>query len=195
MSTRLNQVSASDLEMLSPSPFVRKYSEEIVRAAGDMPILDVACGGMRNGLLLSYFGGHVLGVDIDLTQAQHNQTRLKGTEFENAFQRIKYLRCDLIRDPWPFEAQSIGGIINVHFLHEPLLISFSESMVPGGFLLLETVAAHGENFRQLPRAGALRLALEQNSFSQVFYQERQVGLSGVDAATVKLLAVKNAPGV
>jgi SAM-dependent methyltransferase len=146
---------------------------------------------MRNGVLLSYIGGEVLGVDVDLSQAQLSRNRLKGTTFESAFHRLKYLQCDLIRDRWPFAPYSAGGIINVHFLHEPLLASFAQTLVPGGYLLLETVAAHGQNFRQLPRTGALRLALEQNGFSAVFYQERQVGSPGVDASTVKLLAIKN----
>ncbi len=189
MTKTLDDLSPIDLKRLWPSPFVRKFCEDIVRGSSGQPILDVACGGARNSILLAYLGGRVLGIDVDLSRVQTNQRRLINSAFEKTVQEINFLHRDLIRDPWPFKTNSIGAIINVHFFHEPLLSSFCESLVPGGYLLIETVDARGGNFRDLPRAGVLRRAL-QDSCSFLTYEERQAGPSRVDAVTVKLVAVK-----
>ena len=62
-------------------------------------------------------------------------------------------------------------------------------MVPGGFLLLETVPGHGGNYLQLPVAGSLRDAL-QESFELDVYRERNAGRADHKAVTARLLGVK-----
>lgn len=189
MKIRLDQITQRDLQRLSPSPFVKKYSEQIVEASYGKPILDIACGGARNSILLAYLGGKVVGLDIDLHSAQSGQLHLANTAFENTVQQVGFIQSDLIRDPWPFQANSIGGIVNVHFLHETLLPVFCRSLIPGGYLLIETVEARGQNFRELPQAGVVKRALE-HSCSFCTYKEQKTGPAGIDAVKVKLVAVK-----
>jgi len=94
---------------------------------------------------------------------------------------------DLAHDPWPFGPGTAGAIINVHFLLPALFPLFQSSLIPGGYLLIETVPAHGGNYLELPRAGELRSAL-QGAFDFEFYKERKAGPGNYDAVTVQLLA-------
>jgi hypothetical protein len=40
----------------------------------------------------------------------------------------------LIKDPWPFEDESLGAIINVHFYRDRLVEKFLRSLKKGGYL-------------------------------------------------------------
>jgi hypothetical protein len=101
--------------------------------------------------------------------------------------QLRLCEIDLVRDPWPFEAGTVGAIINVHLVLPALFPLFESSLLPGGHLLIETVPAHGGNYLELPRAGDLRVAFER-AFDIKFYKERKAGPGNYDAVTVKLLA-------
>jgi SAM-dependent methyltransferase len=188
--TRLDEPSESDLLRLSPSSSIKKFGKDIVLAAGERPILDVACGGGRNSAWISHLGGHVTGIDIDLHRIEMECSHSKDTLFAESFSRIELLKLDLIRGLWPYRPGSVGGIINIHFLHKPLLSAFSESLFPGGFLVLETIEGRGGNYRQLPKAGSVRAVLEC-FFTFLVYKERQVGPEDIDAVTVRLVAQRH----
>lgn len=185
----LNQRSDTELKSLAPSPFLLKFAQAIVQQAHDEPILDVACGGGRNAVLLAYLGARVIGVDRDLELTRQGLNRLRGTLFGECLGSITIEECDLIRDAWPFGSESMGAVINVHFLHEPLIRQFLDSLKPGGFLLLETVGGHGENFRELPVAGRLRGLISEN-LNLLEYRERPCGPPELRRVAVKLLGTK-----
>jgi SAM-dependent methyltransferase len=185
----LSQLATEDLRRLSPSPFVRRFGEDVVLAAQGKPILDVACGGCRNAILLAFLGANVIGLDIDLQPAHENFKRLTGTVFERGVDRIRLSKCDLLQSPWPYPMESLGGIVNVHFLHLPLIKSFIDSLGMGAFLLIETVGAQGENHTMLPHHGRLRELIVGDLF-MVKYLERSAGPPDSNAATVKLAARK-----
>lgn len=185
----LKQFTKHDLQRLSPSQFVRRFSEAIVLAAKGRPILDVGCGGCRNALLLASLGANVIGLDIDLQPAHKHFDRLTETVFKQSLNRINLLKRDLLHSPWTYSTESVGGIINVHFLHQPLIRSFIDSLGVGGLLLIETIGAHGGNHTELPPAGRLRELVGTNLLL-VKYQERRAAPPGIDAVTVKLIAQK-----
>ena len=162
---------------LTPSAFVRKYAEKLVQAARGMPILDVACGSGRNGWHLASLGCDVVFVDRDLNPLHDRE-------------RCASLEIDLTRDPWPFGPNTLGGIVNVHFLLSALFRQFAASLTPGSYLLLETVPGCGHNYVELPRAGTLRQELS-GDFRFEEYRERTVGPLGCGAVTVRLLARKH----
>jgi SAM-dependent methyltransferase len=182
--TKPEEVSGED--RLTPSPLVKRFGKEIVFGAADLPILDVACGRGRNSAWLSHLGGHVTAIDIDLSGIEARRNDLPSSGLANALRHIELLRLDLVNDQWPYQRSSIGGIVNIHFLHEPLLAAFSRSVIPGGLLVLETVAAHGGNYRQLPQSGTLKKALE-GYFEFLVYRERPVKTPSVNAASVWLV--------
>jgi len=178
-------LDARDLARLSPTAMVRRHAAQMVAAAAGRPILDIACGGGRNAVLVAYLGGSVICVDNDLSRLVAQFTRLKDTVFAEACSRITPLALDLIRDEWPFQAQSAGGILNIHFLRAALFPVFASSTARGGCLLLETVQNRGENYLTLPKQGALRSALEP-SFALDIYSERRCGPDGHDSVSVQL---------
>jgi SAM-dependent methyltransferase len=182
-------VNLNDLKGLSPSSLVRRFGAEIVARSKGRPILDIACGGGRNAVLLSHLGGVVICIDRDLSRLESERIRLADTIFAPAFSKIKPLRMDVVSDKWPFEAHSVGGIINVHFLCPSLFSSFAESVRVEGSLLLETVRAHGGNYLELPKAGAVRSAFEK-FFALKLYRERKVGPNNHDAVTVEMFGTK-----
>ena len=112
-------------DRLTPSPSVRKFGREIVLAAEGNPILDVACGRGRNSAWLSYLGGCVTAIDIDLNGISAHRNDLPPSTLADALRRVELQRLDLVNDPWPYPPSSVGGIINIHFLYEPLLKAFS----------------------------------------------------------------------
>jgi SAM-dependent methyltransferase len=187
--SRATWISKEELHNLATSPSVQKFGREIVAGAAGRAILDAPCGAGRNSAWLSYLGGRVIGLDIDLRGITKRRRETPIPPFGRAFRRLKLLEMDLINDPWPYPPRSLGGVINIHFLHMPLLAMFSKSMLAGGFLVLETVEARGGNYHQLPKSGCIREILG-NTFSFLIYKEQSAGPAGVDAVTVKLVARK-----
>jgi hypothetical protein len=164
---------------LEPTPFVKRFGSHLAHAAGKSPIIDVACGSGRHALFLAQLGCTVICVDKDLSRLPD----------EAKLSKLPLTRCqlDLITDPWPFGAATIGGIILVDFLHLPLISRFEESLISGGLLLLETVSGRGENYRELPQAGEVLVAA-QSAFDIKFYKESLVGPPQLRRVSVKMLA-------
>ena len=147
------------LSALKPTPLVRRFASKIAATAG-APILDVACGSGRNAIVLAELGCTVICLDKDLSPIKVQQAELSHTHLKQASQRLNLQRLDFDRDPWPFATSSVGGIINVHFFLPALLPFFEKSLIPGRYLLLETVPGCGGNYLQLPKAGEVKIALE-----------------------------------
>jgi SAM-dependent methyltransferase len=175
------------MEGLQPAPLVRRFASQIVQGSFGKPILDVACGSGRNALVLAQLGCAVTCVDRDLSRLRREQERLRQGPYSDASAKLTLYKMDLSEDPWPFGEDSVGGIVNIHFLLPSLLPCFERSLRPDGYLLLETVPGHGGNYLQLPKAGELKAAFEQ-SFTFEFYRERPAGPRTLNIVTVQLLA-------
>jgi SAM-dependent methyltransferase len=171
------------------SPFVRRFAKQVVASASGKPILDVACGSGRNAFFLERIGGTVICIDRDLSSFNANPLVLRDAKTHpvGLVPRV----VDLVKDPWPFTMNSVGGIINIDFLLPMLFPFFARSLSPGGLFLLETVSGRGGNYRELPQEGELKAALGQ-AFDLTFYEERSAGPSGQSAVAVKLLARRKA---
>lgn len=174
----------NDTNTLEASPLVRKFASKIASASKGFPILDVACGSGRNARLLAGLGCTVICIDNDLSRLKVES--VSRASRSPSSQLVPY-HLDLVKDVWPFEAASVGGIINVHFLLPELLPYFAKSLIPQGYLLLESVPGCGGNYVQLPAAGRIRIILGEG-FDFEFYKESKVGPPGVDAVTVKVVA-------
>src|ERR1051326_6098935 len=167
------------------SPFVQRFAPKIAEAAGSAPILDVACGSGRKAFLLSEIGCEVICIDKDLSAIQENSERKHLSPVVKS--RIRTYQLDLIRQEWPFGRGMAGGIINVHFFVPTLLNVFARSLLPGAYLLIETIPGCGGNYLSLPSAGEVRKQLA-NAFELTVYKESKVGPDSIDAVTVKVLA-------
>ncbi len=164
-----------------PTSFVKRFAPLIARSANGLPIADVACGSGRNATVFLELGCKVICLDKDLGQLRwqyRTQTFSQG---------IEAVQIDFLHQSWPLVTAAVGGIINVHFLLPKLFPSFVESLIPGGYLLIQTVPGCGGNYLQLPKSNELRSALSEH-FDFEFYQERPVGPSAFNSVTVNLLA-------
>jgi SAM-dependent methyltransferase len=169
-------------EVLTPSPFVRRFAPRISEAAASLPILDVASGSGRNALRLAELGSLVICIDNDPGRMQvPGGVRGPGA--------VEFMKLDLKLEPWPFEPNSVGGIINVQFYLAELLPHFATTLRPGSYLLLESFPGCGGNYLQLPPAGFVSSVLSK-TLDLHFYKERKVGPKAIDAVTVRVLAQK-----
>ncbi len=172
-----------------PSKLLTNFAEEIAVNSGGI-IIDVACGYGRNAAYLASFGVPVICIDFNNDALEYIQSSANlSSEYSKDCGLLTTLRLDLISDPWPFDNESVGAIINIHFFHSNLIDSFVRSLRIGGYLLIETIDGHGGNYLHLPRQGFIKRKLN-NRFDIKYFKEKKVGPLQSDASTVKLLAIK-----
>jgi len=171
---------------LKVSSLVRRFGAKVAGATQGKPILDVACGSGRNAFFLSSLGATVTCMDNELTRLREYLAQNASVGSERADRLVPH-QIDLVSERWPFDYGSAGGIINVHFTLPSLFPVFARSLIPNGYLLLETIPGCGLNYLDLPKKGALKKALESN-FAFEMYQEKPVGPIELKAVTVKLVA-------
>src|SRR5207245_1342422 len=98
-------------------------------------------------------------------------------------------KIDLERESWPYDLNSIGAIIGVHYLLPALLNCFASSLKVGGYLFLETIGGQGGNYLALPKPGFVKAVLA-DAFELRYFKEKRVGPANNSAAATKLVAVK-----
>ena len=176
---------------LKASSLVRRFGSNVAGAAHGKPILDVACGSGRNAFFLSSLGATVICMDRELTRLREYLTQNASAGFIEGADRLVPHQIDLVKAAWPFDCGNAGGIINVHFTLPALFPFFANSLIPNGYLLIETIPGCGENFMDLPKRGELKTALEPH-FDFEMYKESPVGRPEGNAVTVKLVATRRA---
>lgn len=176
---------------VSPSKTLAKFGDHIA-SLGEGTIVDAPCGYGRNAVYLAARGCDVIAIDKDQKKLSILD-RLKASYVAGRISagvrsgKIHTVCADLTTEGWPVGRSSVSAIICVHFVMINLIPSFISSLQPGGYLYVETFGGHGENFRELPRAGQLReLLSEYVEFT--YYKERKVGPPDVDSVCVILLA-------
>jgi len=165
---------------LKPSAFVRRFAQRVVESARGRPIADIGCGSGRNAIFVVQMGCTVICIDRDLSRLRKEELDLPDRK------RLRVLLLDVQKEPWPFAACTLGGIVIVDFLPWLLFPYLTESLVPNGCLLLETVSGRGGNFQELPKAGQLEAAFDRNLMIED-YKEKYVGPRASGAVSVKML--------
>jgi SAM-dependent methyltransferase len=125
---------------LAPSPWIDRWWHLL---ALDATVLDVACGSGRHMRFAAERGHAVIGVD-------RSQEALDA-----AASYGQVLLADIENGPWPFPAQTFGGVIVTNYLWRPLLPAIVAAVAPGGVLLYETFAASNETVGKPSRPGFL----------------------------------------
>lgn len=146
-------------------------------------MLDAGSGTGRNAIALAQLGRTVVCADRDCQRLGGlvPNTRSGGP--------LIPICIDLAPATWPFGANCFSAVLCVHYLDAALFPYFHSSLIPGGFLYIETVGGQGQNYLELPIAGSLRERLSR-SFSFDLYEERPVGPAASNRRAVKLLAKK-----
>ncbi len=174
---------------LSPSKILAKFAKKIALNSNGT-IVDVACGYGRNAACIASFGVPVVCVDINNDALEYIKSSISLSLAKSKdFNQLTTMQLDLINDPWPFEDESLGAIINVHFFHYRLIGFFLRSLKIGGYLFIETIDGHGGNYLDLPPHGFIKAQLA-DAFDIRFLKEKKVGPLQSNSSTVKLLAIK-----
>jgi 2-polyprenyl-3-methyl-5-hydroxy-6-metoxy-1,4-benzoquinol methylase len=162
---------------LTPSTFV----ESCVRKAALPPhsrALDIACGYGRNAIWLARKGYFVEAIDIDADRIEFG-ARNAGRAGDAISWRVADIEQDL-----RLETANFDLAIIVHYYSRSIIRRTTNALRPGGYLLLETFGAHGENWRGLPVLGEVKRLLPANAIS-VHHSEKKVG-PDKDRAVVRL---------
>ena len=128
----------------NPSEWIVRWSHLL---APGSTVLDVACGSGRHLQYLSQAGHVVLGIDRDMSVAQHlaNQVTLVQADIENT--------------PWPLLTDGLPRefdvVVVTNYLWRPLFPTLLASVAPGGLLLYETFAIGNAAYGRPSRADFL----------------------------------------
>jgi SAM-dependent methyltransferase len=119
--------------LAQPSSWVRRWCREIVPTGR---VLDLACGSGRHSRLLLQSGYRVLAADQDISELADLQGR---SNFES-------MQVDLENAVWPFEPESVDGIVVTNYLFRPTLSLLLAALKPAGLLIYETFAEGNGEF-------------------------------------------------
>jgi SAM-dependent methyltransferase len=169
----------------SPSRTLLRFAQKFSR---QLPVLDAGCGFGRNAMALAQREFTVVCAERDSSRieelvrfAETNQLSFKGD--------LLAIVVELGPSVWPFGASCFSAVVFVHYLNTLLFPSVHRSLIPGGYLYLETVGGQGRNYLELPAAGELH-ALLCNQFRFDLYHERVVGPAARMKRAVRLCAKK-----
>ncbi|WP_420969325.1 class I SAM-dependent methyltransferase [Bradyrhizobium sp. B120] len=156
------------------------------------PILDAPCGFGRNALALAARGYDVVAVDKDLDclDSLKNTAAIKldGPKWIRSG-KVFPVCADLKPSRLPFGESSFSAIVCVHYPVQEIISDLCTALKDGGWLYIETFGGQGQNYLELPRAGAIRRALEGHKL--VYYKERPVGPTHQEAVAVCALSQKS----
>ncbi len=167
----------------TPSKLLTQFAEDI--AVNSMGIIiDVPCGYGRNAAYLASFGVPVMCIDCNNDALEYIQSsaNLYG-EHSKDYGLLTVLKLDIITDPWPFENESLGAIINIHFFHSNLIECFARSLKIGGYLFIETIGGRRGNYHELPKQGFIQSVLN-DVFDIRYCKEKKIGPLQSNASTV-----------
>jgi len=154
-------------------------AEWVTRFAGRVPpggaVLDLACGGGRNGRHFLERGHRVAFLDKDISAladlAGCADAEIMALDLETA-------------EGWPLGSRQFDGVVVTNYLWRPILPDIVAAVAPGGILIYETFAEGNEAFGRprnpdfLLRAGelleAVRGKLQFVAYGQCIQENKRV---------------------
>ena len=148
-----------------PATLVRDYLPQLLYAAKQGPVLDLACGAGQNGLLCLAAGASV--VFADRSEQQLDKCRQVIERLPDEIQqRATLWPVDFEQpDQSPLDGKQFGAILVFRYLHRPLIPAIREALMPGGLLVYETFTVENRQFGRPSRAEFL---LELGELQQWF---------------------------
>lgn len=118
------------------SPLLQQFLPELKIATSENAMLDLACGGGRNGIFLAKNGLPV--VFSDRNEQALAEVKQKLVEEENV-KTCQFWQVDF-EDPKhaPLANKCFGAVIVFRYLHRPLIAQLKHSVESGGMVIYET---------------------------------------------------------
>lgn len=146
------------------SPLITRFLPELTDACHAIqgPILDLACGSGRNGLVLASAGLPVVFADRNveaLAQVQFSLNTLD--QHQSQCWQIDFEEPDTS----PLAAHRYSAILVFRYLHRPLFDDIKAALKPGGLLIYETFTVAQ---RQFGRPNNPDFLLQAGELAEVF---------------------------
>jgi len=123
------------------SSLVKNMLPAIRQTAGDSPVLDLACGGGRNGSYLVNQGLSVVFADQNQAMLASIPDKLKGNG------PASFWHVDLQQPGCnPLAEHYFACILIFRYLHRPLMPFITEAVMPGGLVIYETFTSDQPRF-------------------------------------------------
>jgi len=107
-----------------------------------LPVLDLACGTGRNGLVLAQHGIPVVFSDKDTLALDIVKQHLLEGALPGRIWQVDLEQAELN----PLSGQSFSAIIGFRYLHRPLLPAIINAVSPGGLVVYETFTIENRRF-------------------------------------------------
>jgi len=107
-----------------------------------LPVLDLACGTGRNGLLLAEQGLSVVFADKSDTALSVVERRLVEAGLQGRIWQVDLERPGVN----PFSGQTFSAVVGFCYLHRPLFPSLLAAVTPGGLVVYETFTVEQRRF-------------------------------------------------
>ncbi len=142
------------------SPLLEQHLDTLRRASLTNPVLDLACGGGRNGLFLARNGIKVLFADRD----PESLAKIDQIIEEESLNASTWL-VDFEIEGDPLAGKQFGAVIVFRYLHRPLFVSIKRAIEPDGMIIYETFNVEQRDFGRPKRAEFL---LEKGELTKYF---------------------------
>lgn len=128
----------------APSAWIERFARFIPKTTplGDLPVLDLACGGGRHSRYLAKLGYSVYAVDQNSAFLETIKNGLNDLEAT----RIQTHQADLEGEAWPLENMKFSGLIVTNYLYRPRFKDLLNLLAPNGVIIYETFALGNEAF-------------------------------------------------
>ncbi|QJD95472.1 methyltransferase domain-containing protein [Mucilaginibacter robiniae] len=161
------------------SPFVKRVIKayHVQHDFAQDKCLDAPSGSGRNTFFLAQYFREVLAVDID-------ESALHMIAQSGEVTNVRLQTVDL-KAPLDVEIASFKFVCIVHFFNVTFLRSLLKAMHTGAFLLIETPACHGENFRTLPTDGEIKELFRETELLVYDFKRCKHSANNEDRGAVK----------
>jgi len=130
-----------------PSDLMLSWLPDVLDTAAKGPVLDLASGAGRNGLVVLAEGANVVFADRDGAALEEVRRRITKLDDPTADDRVEYWTVDFeIPGQNPLAGKRFGAIVVFRYLHRPLMKAIREAIAPGGLIVYETFTQDQPHF-------------------------------------------------
>jgi len=124
------------------STLIDDYFDELKSCASNGAIIDLACGGGRNGLFLANQGLPVIFADSSENALQTVESALQEINNQSKTWLIDFEQPNIN----PLENKQFSAALVFRYLHRPLIPYLLEAISPGGIIIYETFTIDNKQF-------------------------------------------------